>query len=43
LAAGTHWLALPGYGVGRLNQTLMRDRAGTYLILIVAATVLHQI
>ena len=45
-----HWLgrhtlalALLGYGVGRLNQTLMRDRAATHLILIVAATVLHQI
>ena len=44
-----HWLgrhtlalALIGYGVGRLNQTLMRDRAATHLILIVAATVLHQ-
>ena len=45
-----HWLgrhtlalALLGYGVGRLNQTLMRDRAATHLILIVAATVLHQV
>jgi rod shape-determining protein MreD len=45
-----HWLgrhtlalALIGYGVGRLNQTLMRDRAATHLILIVAATVIHQI
>jgi rod shape-determining protein MreD len=45
-----HWLgrhtlalALIGYGVGRLNQTLMRDRAATHLILIVAATVLHQV
>ena len=45
-----HWLgrhtlalALIGDGVGRLNQTLMRDRAATHLILIVAATVLHQV
>ena len=45
-----HWLgrhtlilALIGYGVGRLKQTLMRDRAATHLILIVAATVAHQI
>ena len=45
-----HWLgrhalalALAGYGVGRVNQTLMRDRAATHLILIVAATVFHQI
>jgi rod shape-determining protein MreD len=45
-----HWmgrhtlaLALIGYAVGRLNQTLMRDRAATHLILIVAATVIHQI
>jgi rod shape-determining protein MreD len=45
-----HWmgrhtlaLALIGYGVGRLNQTLMRDRAVTHFVLIVAATVLHQL
>src|SRR5262249_34812793 len=44
-----HWLgrhalilALIGYGVGRLNQTLMRDRTATHLILLVAATVAHQ-
>ena len=44
-----HWLGrhtliltLIGYGVGRLNQTLMRDRATTHLILIVAATLIHQ-
>jgi len=44
-----HWLgrhalalALIGYGVGRLNQTLMRDRSTTHLMLIVAATVVHQ-
>lgn len=44
-----HWLgrhalalALIGYGVGRLNQTLMRDRGMTHLILIAAATALHQ-
>jgi len=45
-----HWmgrhtlaLALIGYGVGRLNQTLMRDRAATHFVLIVAATAIHQI
>jgi len=45
-----HWmgrhtlaLALIGYGVGRLNQTLMRDRAVTHFVLIVAATAVHQI
>jgi rod shape-determining protein MreD len=45
-----HWmgrhtlaLALIGYGVGRLNQTLMRDRPATHLILIMAATLIHQI
>jgi rod shape-determining protein MreD len=45
-----HWLgrhalalALIGYGVGRLNQTLMRDRPATHLILIMAATIIHQI
>ena len=44
-----HWmgrhtlvLTLLGYAVGRLNQTLMRDRASTHLILIAAATAVHQ-
>ena len=45
-----HWmgrhtlvLTLIGYGVGRLNQTLMRDRGTTHLILLMAATAIHQI
>ena len=44
-----HWLgrhalvlALIGYAVGRLNQTLVRDRATTHLILLAFATVVHQ-
>ena len=44
-----HWLgrhalalALIGYAVGRLSQTLVRDRATTHLILILIATVVHQ-
>ena len=44
-----HWLGLHalslsliGYGVGRLNQTLIRDRSMTHLILLAAATVIHQ-
>ena len=44
-----HWLGrhtliltLIGYGVGRLNQTLMRDRGTTHLMLLVAATLIHQ-
>jgi rod shape-determining protein MreD len=44
-----HWLgrhalmlALIGYAVGRLNQTLVRDRATTHLILLAIATAVHQ-
>jgi len=44
-----HWLgrhalvlALIGYAVGRLNQTLVRDRATTHLILLAIATIVHQ-
>jgi rod shape-determining protein MreD len=45
-----HWvgrhalvLTLLGYGVGRLSNTLVRDSPLTQLVLLVAATALHQL
>src|SRR5207344_2718980 len=42
---GRHALALTllGYGVGRLSNTLVRDSPLTQLVLLVAATALHQL
>jgi rod shape-determining protein MreD len=42
---GRHALALSllGYGVGRLSNTLVRDSSLTQLVLLAAATALHQI
>src|SRR5204863_1626734 len=52
LAAGldaAHWLgrhalalALMGYAVGRLGRTLVRDSAGTQLVVLFICTLLHQ-
>jgi len=44
-----HWLgrhalvlALMGYAVGRLGRTLVRDSAGTQLVVLFVCTLLHQ-
>jgi rod shape-determining protein MreD len=41
---GRHALALSliGYAVGRMSRTLVRDSSRTHVVLLVAATALHQ-